>query len=461
MSKAVRDIKNYYFPITETMEFRQPIGGKEMKRNLTYFISPVQLQRIRHDISMWRDAVTESELAFFPQRVKMQRMFLDTALNEHVSACVRERKRLTLLKDYKICDDKGVEDEGLTKFLRTQWFRNFQNHVLNANFFGYSLISLGDVINDAFPNLDVIRRHNISPDRLNVTAFVYSLNGENFTEPPYSDWHIWVPTPSELGLSKCGYGLFYEIAKTEILLRNNTGYNADYQEVFGQPIRIGKTVKTDETERKAFETALANMGSQAYILLDDGEDSMELIESKNTGSAYQSYGDFERRLEQKISKVILGHADAMASTPGKLGGSQGGEDSPVAMAFSNIQTEDSIFLQNVINGDLLPRMRKFGFRIPLDMHFEYVNNREKEDFRRKVDDSNQKTATIAETLKSAGLQMDPTYFTERTGIPVSISGEPELLPGRVEKNRAPVFNERTRRKLDQLYSHHSHARIQR
>ena len=453
MNSAVRGIKNYYFPVTKTTEFRQPIGGKEMRRNLTYYISPVQFQRIKHDVGMWREAVTESELAFFPQRVKMQRMFQDTGLNEHVSACVRERKRLTLLRKFKLCDEKGKEDEALTKLFTKQWFRNFQNHSLNAIFYGYSLITLGDVVNDTFPALDVIRRHNISPDRLNVTSYIYSLSGENFTEKPYVDWHIWVPTPTELGVGSCGYGLFYEIAKTEILLRNNTGYNADYQEVFGQPIRVGKTTKTDETERKALEKALDRMGSQAFILLDDGQDTIELIESKNTGTAYMSYADFEHRQEQKISKVILGNADAMSSTPGKLGNGQGGEDSPIIKALTDVQAEDGIFVENVVNGELIPRMRKFGFRIPLNYHFEYVNNREVEEYRRKVDASNQATAQIAQTLKSAGMQMDPNYFTKRTGIPVAIMAPPGLagIPEHHTVNRR--LRERTRARVNKLYSY--------
>jgi hypothetical protein len=453
MNRAVRDIQNYYFPVTKFTDMRQPIGGKEMQRNLTYYISPVQFQRIKHDIAMWREAITEAELAFFPQRVKMQRMFQDTGLNEHITACVKERKRLTLLRDFQMCNAKGKDKPELTNIFRQMWFRNFQNHVLNALFYGYSLITLGDLVNDAFPNVDVIRRHNVSPDRLNVTSYIYSLSGENFTEVPYVDWHIWVPTPTELGVGNCGYGLFYEIAKTEILLRNNVGYNADYQEVFGQPIRVGKTTKTDEYERRTFEKALSNMGSQAYILLDDGQDTIELIESKNTGTAYQSYGDFERRLEQKISKVILGHGDAMTSVPGKLGSGQGGDDSPINKALTNIQIEDGIFAEHIINGELIPRMRKFGFQIPMEFHFEYLNNKEVEDFRRKVDESNQKTAAIAQTLKSAGLQMDPKYFEDRTGIPVTMDSPLTGKMSPVENALNRQLSMERRKRLNRLYSH--------
>ena len=42
---------------------------------------PAQLARLRHDIGMWRVAVAEAEQGYYPHRVKMQTMFIDTVLN--------------------------------------------------------------------------------------------------------------------------------------------------------------------------------------------------------------------------------------------------------------------------------------------------------------------------------------------------------------------------------------------
>ncbi len=41
-----------------------------------------------------------------------------------------------------------------------------------------------------------------------------------------------------------------------------------------------------------------------------------------------------------------------------------------------------------------------------------------QDAHRREDDGNLITAQIAQTLKSAGLEVDAKYITERTGIPV-------------------------------------------
>jgi hypothetical protein len=436
-TKRISEVKNYLFPTGqgETNVMHPVPGSKDIKRNLSNYITPVQFMRLRHDVKMWRDAMTEAELAYYPKRVKIMRLFQDTILNGHVFACLERRKNLTLLRDFMICDEKKKPSDDLKSIFRnsnsaiesseqsSNWFDDFMRYTLEAKDFGYSLISLGDLIDGAFPNLSIVKRQNVSPDRFNVTACVYSLSGYKFLDDPYRDWHIYVNTPSELGVSPCGYGLLYKIALYEILLRNNIGYNADFVEMFNQPFRKGTTTKTEESERSEFESALRDSGSLGYIMLDTAEDDIQFVESSNVGSAHQSYGDFDHRLEQKISKVILGHADAMDSTPGKLGGGQSKgmdeDNSPSGQALADIQTQDGILVQNVINSKLLPRMRKMGFDIPINYHFEFLNDREKQEIRNREDKSNDAMAGIALKLAQAGLQMDPGYFTERTNIPVT------------------------------------------
>lgn len=426
MATPLTKIKNYFFPTATDGPVAQ--GGndwrsiKDVKKNLSGYITPVQLQRIRHDVQLWREAVQEAEQAWYPHRVRMQRMYMDSILNAHVQACMTRRKNLTMLKDFKICDADGEENEEITALFKKQWFFEFVNHTLDAIFFGYSLISLGDVEGDGFPDLGVIRRHNISPDRLNVTSYVYSLSGAQFMDPPYKDWHVWVKTTSDIGISRVGYGLLYKVAIYEIFCRNVLGFNGDAAELYGMPARVGKSSKTDEIERGKFEQALSQMGSAGYILLDM-MDEVELIESKGNGQGFKIYESLEARCEKKISKLILGHADALDSTPGKLGGGQG-EESPVAQALEDIQTVDCRFVEHVVNTELIPKMRSIGFLIPDDLHFEFKNDAEREEMRRREDESNKMTAEIAQVMKNAGLQMDPAYFEERTGIPTTAAPEP-------------------------------------
>jgi hypothetical protein len=439
-------VKNYVFPANPVTEIgAEWKGTNDIKKNLRNYITPVQLQRIRHDIQMWRDAISEAEQAWFPHRVKMQRMYIDTILSGHTLACVNRRKDLTLLREFVFTNENDEENDDLHKLFNKKWFAQFLNFALEAKFFGYSLIPLNDVVNDGFPKIGLIRRFNISPDRLNVTSYVYSIQGAQFLDKPYANWHVWVPTPTDVGISEVGYGELYSVAVYEIMARNLLGSNADAVELYGMPIRKGKTSKTDELERNQFEQALANMGSAGYILLDV-MDELELVESKGMGQGYKIYSDFEKRLESKISKILLGHADAMDSVPGKLGATQG-EDSPTHMALRDKQATDGAFLEDVVNDNLIPKMIKLGFNIDPQYKFRFSNNQEMIEKREKEDKNNLVTAQIAYQMKQAGLQYDPIDFEERTGIKTTLA--PVASP--ITDKPKPEFSEKTKNRLKNLY----------
>lgn len=402
---------------------------KGVTQNLANYISPVQLQRLRTDVSMWRDAIREAEKAYYPFRVKMQRIFIDTILNGHVFSLMERRKDLTLLRDFKICDNKGVESVVLTQELEEQtWFYDFQEYALDALFFGYSLISLGDIADSQIQDASLVPRWFISPDRHQVGSFIYATSGKDWREEPQSDWHVFVNTKSDSGISPSGYGLLYQIALYEIFLRNTLGFNGDFVELYAMPYRVGKTTKTTETERAELENAIRSMGSSGYAIIDPMDD-ITFLETKLGGTGFQGYDNLEKRCEAKVSKIILGHADAMDSTPGKIGAGQG-EDNPVAVALRDKQVKDARFMLPIINKQLFPKLRNLGLtNIPENYRFRYKNDAEEEAFREREDKSNLGTAQIAKTMKDAGLKMSAEYFEDRTGIPTEEVEEPKPAVG--------------------------------
>lgn len=436
------------FGVPGSAQTRQGGGSRELARNLTNYIAPVQLQRLRHDVAMWREAVTEAENAWYPHRVKMQRMYIDTILNGHVFSLMERRKDLTMLRDYEMVDAAGVESEALKDIFNNEWFDLFMGYSLDAMFFGYSLISLGDIENETFKDLSLIRRWNVSPDRENVAHFIYSLSGAKFAEEPYKDWHIWVKTPSENGVGTCGYGLFYKIALYEIFLRNTLGYNGDFVELFAMPYRVGKTTKTEEAERAELASAIQNMGSAGWAIVDP-MDEIEFLENGMAGTGYTAYESLETRCQKVVSKIVLGHSDAVDSVPGKLGAGQG-DDNPIAKALRDKQVKDGKFIERLINGQLLPKMRTLGFKIPEGIRFRFKNDEEKEAFRERQDASNKVTAEIAQTMKNAGLKMDAAYFEERTGIKATEVEETEPIePEEAEEEKQQV--QRVKSQLNNLY----------
>lgn len=401
----------------------------DISRNLSNYIAPVQLERIRTDIRAWRDAVREAEYAYYPQRVKLQRMYRDTILNGHVKACILKRKRLTTLRTFGMYtgdEENPVWSKEWTSNFKKKWFYNLQSYFIDAIFYGYSLVSLGSIVDTMLKHPKLIQRWNVSPDRFNVTSYIYATGGKCFFDEDVVDWHVYVDTPSEDGDSPCGYGLFYNIAIYEIILRNNLGFNTDFVERFSMPYVVAKTTKTNEDERGELEQAVANMGSAGYALVDP-MDEITFLEAALAGTGWNGYDNLENRLEKKISKIILGHSDGIDTTPGKLGGTQDGKDSPVAQALSEIQSEDGRMIEQIVNDDLLPKLRKLGIPIPEDIRFGFKNDDELVETRTREDEANQATALVAKTLSDAGFDVDPAYITKRTNIKVDKKEIPEPL----------------------------------
>ena len=417
---------------TELVTQANAVPVKQNIKTPSSYIFKQTLSRIKQSVVSWRMALHEAEQEWYPQRVKLQQLYQDTVLNAHIEACMNKRKGLTLLKDFGFFSPDGKEDENLTKLFRKSWFKNYMNYAMDARAYGYSLISLGDIVDDTFPKLNVIPRYNVSPERLTIQHFMYSITGVPFTDPSVKDdygnrvmdWVSWVPTPSETGVSSCGYGYLYKIGLLEIFLRNLLGQNGDFVQLFSQPYRVGMTSKTEENEREELAQTLEDMGSSGWAILDP-TDEIKFLETKLGGSGYEGYDNFEGRLEAKISKVILRHASAMDSTPGKLGNPE-----DVKEALEEVQKEDNRFFEDHMNEVGIEKFRVLGFNIPVGYEFKFKNDHEEFEHNKKENEVNLEVATIAKTMKEAGMKMDPKYFTERTGIDFEEIKEPApVKPG--------------------------------
>jgi len=414
------NIQNILFPTSIDQEKKDL---QVTSQNVSNYIFPMYLSRIKQDIGTWRAAIVEAErpVYSYPYRVRMQQLFQDTVLNAHVTACMEVRKHMVMQKDYHLVNKDGVVNEEWTKWAKKEWMMDMMSYGLDAIFYGYQLINLMEIENNTPVKYQIIKRHNISPDREVISKMVYVPRGIEFNNPDYVlmdgekpyDWLFYFDTPTENGVSNCGYGLLYKVAYYEIFLRNLTGFNANYLELYGSPIRVGKTTKTQETEREEFYQSLVEMGNSGAILMDLN-DEIQLVETKGGGGGSNSYDNFESRIMESISKVMLGHGSAMKAVSGKLG-----SNDDIKAALKRIEVSDCKYWAVNCNKTVLPKLRALGIAIPEDLCFEFKNDLEKEEFRIKEDESNKITADIAKTMKEAGLQMDAKYFEERTGIPTT------------------------------------------
>ncbi len=447
------------------------------------FVVPLQLERIKVDIGSWRFAVGEAENAYYPHRYKMQQIFVDKILEGHTLACMNACKDMTLLKEFKVgkknAEGVWIENKEASKLFEDKaWFKDMLNYILDARFFGYSLIQLGDLERKGkkydFKNLTILKRWHVSPDRKQYVQIPYQTWGLNFLDEnekdekgvPYADWLVYVDTPSDVGSSVCGFGLLYNVALYAIILRNNLAHNADYTQMFSAPYRHIKTdAKFDSEEYKNLEASAAMMGAFGYLLTTK-EEEVEFI-GGNAGTGFQAYDNLEERCQKMVSKLFFGHANAMDSIKTALAGGGASkkitdEDStPEGKAKLATEKKQNGFALNALNGTVYPKLKKLGFPLKDDECFYIVNDKEEFEQRVKTDAANKETAIVAKTMKEAGLKMGAEYFEKVTGIPTEeVIEEKENDFGGDEMQDKLTPKEKVKAKLDMklkaMYSTHKH-----
>jgi phage gp29-like protein len=382
---------------------------KDLDKNRMAFLGS---NRTKGDIQKLRQAVKDAENGKleYRTRYKMQELYQDTILDGHVQACINVRKNLTLKKQYAIVSEKGETDEKLTALLNEKWFYLVQNSILDALYFGYSLINWTGVQDNKLTGLQTIRRDLIQPDTNLLLPYQNASNGIDFVNSDVKNWSLYTDTFDNLGYSKCGYGLLYSVTPYAIAIRNNLGYNSDFVEKFIMPFVVAKSFKMEGEERDILEQGIANMASNNSVLLDP-TDEIEFIESKNAGSGYNSFDNLENRCEKKISKIILGHADAIDSTSGKLGSNDEVKD-----ALESLEVSDNRFVEYQINDVFFDKLRAIGFNIPLGYKFQFVNTHEKTEKLESESTVNQLFANVVKTLNEAGHYIDDKIIFEKTGL---------------------------------------------
>ena len=393
-------------------------GGMPSPENVSGYITPVQFQRIRHDIALWREAIREAELAILPFRVRMQRMYVDTVLNPHLQALLLRRRRLTTLRDFTIQDEKGNDSEVLTDLFKNKWFYDFVGYCLDALAYGYSLIQLSNPDKDGC-EISMVRRFNVSPDRKVVSLFEYSITGIDFDNSEFTPYLIYVPTPTEIGISHCGYGWLYKVANIELYHRQLLQQNADYCQTFAHPLRKITTDKTQgNSDRVRYERFLQNQGSLAGLIMDPS-DNFELLQA-NTGTGATCYEDFGKTLESLMSKLVLGHGSAMDSIPGKLG-----KESSVEDSINEVKMEDGRYIQYCVKHLLFPKLRFLGVPIPENYKLVYSNDDELLEGQTKEAENALIFSQAMNQLSQAGFTVSAQDVSEQLDMNVIVKVAPD------------------------------------
>jgi phage gp29-like protein len=361
--------------------------------------TPTQLYRGFTDIETYKLAVTRAESLTAPQRSELYKVYKNIEIDGHLTAAVNQRKNLTLSKDFDV-KLNGEENEELEYIIKQKWFRDFIDYSLDAIFYGHSLIQFDSVIDNAFKSVELVPREYVKPEFHIVTNTYADLSGTDYLEAPYNNWCIGVGKPKDLGL-------YMKAAPLVIWKKNALGAWSEFVEIFGSPIRIGKTDTRDEETRANMESMLRNMGVASYGVFDT-DDLIELVES-NRSDAFQVFDMMIQRCNSEISKLILGQTGTL-DEKAYVGSAEVQE-----RVLKNVAYNDEFFIEGVLNYQLVPMMTRLGI-FPEGVK---ITVKAEDDLtlieQSKID---------IELIKTGKFTFTPEYLEEKYGSEVVIVNDP-------------------------------------
>ena len=343
----IQNVENVSKKVNENVKVTSKIINREMSRS-------------SQDVGKWRSATLLAESLLNPNRYNLYQIYKDVVLDSHLSALMKTIELKVLSGEYWICNADGSINEELTNKLKKPWFKFYLEQHITAIFYGHALIQLGDIVNDEFKDFEIVPRENVVPEFgiVKDTTFTHATDGVKYREQPYSDYLI------EIG-NKTDLGLLHKASPLVLWKKGIFGAWSHFAELFGMPVRIGKTDILNPTNKANMQTMLANMGSASWGVLNT-DDMIEFIESSNNDS-YQVYLEFINLINAELSKLVLGQTGT-TDEKSFVGSAQVHNDILNVYVTAVKSKIESHFMSAV-----LPKLFMFGMFPKSDIHFKWNN----------------------------------------------------------------------------------------
>lgn len=353
-------------------------------------INEQSLTRSRQDLSNLKNALMMAESKYHPNRSGLIEVYENIITDAHLSSIIQSRKHKVLSKEFKIVNTVDFkEDKTKTEIFESKWFYDFISYSLDSIFYGFSLIQLGNIIDGKF-DISIVDRRHVIPDKSMVVPYPSSLEGVNFNDPKIIDWIV--PVGSRLDL-----GVLLKVADLVLFKKMCLSAFAQFTELFGVPIRVGKVSNTQN--KSDMVNMLKNMGSASWGVFDK-DDSIEVLQM--TGTNGDVFEQFLNYIDKSISKAIAGQT--MTSD----NGSSKSQAEVHENTFDQIIEADMKMIQFTINDLLIPKMIKHGFKL--------------NGYKFKFDTSEflslKDKFEMVDKLQKNGLEVELDFIIDEFGIPV-------------------------------------------
>jgi hypothetical protein len=371
-------------------------GGKSITGGITGNATFFQPKTIKD----WNAAV---QSATDPERPNFQfwkEIWENLLLDAHVRSVIESRVKRVLRSKYDLINQSGdVADSTIKDLLKRPWFESFVTFAVMTKFTGLKVLETFDTneFGELLKCSDIPQGH-IIPKKQEIAKEAGGEDGTSYVKGPLANYYIEVGEAEDLGI--LSHIATYILAKKKAM-----GAFLDYLHKFGVPIIIN----TDNYSKER-QAELLQMGVEMHnnhVMVIQGNETFTLGQVPAGGNT-NIFFDFIKLMNSEISKAILGQD---GTTENKDGAGTYGSLKVMQEVADDRHESDKLFVQYVINSELLPRLPKISsFYAPLTgLKFDWDES----------DEMDQKTyVESAVSLAQAGFELDLNELSERSGITV-------------------------------------------
>jgi phage gp29-like protein len=251
-------------------------------------------RRFGVDLDAYMNAIRSAENVDFAQRQRLFDIYADALIDGHLRGIVEKRKAGVLSCDIEFRRN-GVIDEKVSEIIDSPWFMNFLDDALDSIFWGFTLVQF--YINEqGWIDYYCVPRKHVDPVRRIILHRQDDITGTSFDE---YDGLLLIRSKEPNGLFACTTP--YTIWK-----RGNMGDWAQFNQIFGMPVRKYTYDAADPDARMAILSDAVSQGSASVYLCPEGC-SLEFIESSNKTGSADTYKSLDDKCNAEMSKTILGN----------------------------------------------------------------------------------------------------------------------------------------------------------
>lgn len=315
------------------------------------------VDRSRKDLDKWRQALLSAESIVRPSRKLLYDLYADIVLDDHLRT-VMDQRRLAITNTSLIFQNKGKEVESINEVIAAESFEILLNHLLDARFYGHSLI-YSDFQNEV---VQLVPRANVFPQKSIVTRNPHDEHGINYTERPFQHLYVGAGQTDDLGLILLATPLV-------LIKRGNLSDWAQFNEIFGMPLRKGVYDPNMPGQREQLERALAEAGAMAHVVVPQGAE-VDFVSGSGSATGGDTYERLYEKMEEAISKLIVGQT---MTTENGASRSQAEVHERIA---TRIAQSDRRYVLRYLNGKIRQMLIDQGFTEAAKGEFQFMEEEE-------------------------------------------------------------------------------------